>query len=173
MLVQQTWNKRSKNVERISWRRRSVNVTGSVGNKTETLNDHRSHCCLGKIQSDRLQKLQNRAGRIITSDYDVRSADILQTLGWDTLEQRRANQLAVSVYKAMNNIFPEELNSIFEATSQIHSYNLRGSTSNIYIPRPKMEAGKRSFGYRGAVLWNGLPETVRNKPTVLTFRNSL
>ena len=40
--------------------------------------------CMGKSQCDRLQKLQNRAGRIITfSDYNTRSADILQDL--DTL----------------------------------------------------------------------------------------
>ena len=54
--------------------------------------------CMGKGLCDRLQRLQNRAGRIITfSDYNTRSADILQDLGWDTLEQRRSKQLAISV----------------------------------------------------------------------------
>ena len=58
---------------------------------------------------NRLQILQNRAGRIITfSDYNTRSADILQDLGWDTLEQRRSKQLAVSVFKYLNNLYPEE-----------------------------------------------------------------
>ena len=52
--------------------------------------------CMGKSQCDRLQKLQNRAGRIITfSDYNTRSADILQDLGWDSLEERRSKQLAI------------------------------------------------------------------------------
>ena len=42
--------------------------------------------CVGKCLSDKLQKLQNRAGRIITySDYSVRSADILDILGWEIL----------------------------------------------------------------------------------------
>ena len=46
----------------------------------------------------RLQRLQNRPGRIITfSDYNTRSADILQDLGWDTLEQRHSKELAISV----------------------------------------------------------------------------
>ena len=43
---------------------------------------------MGPGLCDRLQRLKNRAGRIITfSDYNTRSADILQDLGWDTLQQ--------------------------------------------------------------------------------------
>ena len=56
--------------------------------------------CMGKGLCDRLQRLQNRAGRIITfSDYNTRSADILQELGWDTLDQRHSKQLAISLFK--------------------------------------------------------------------------
>ena len=52
--------------------------------------------CMGKGLCDRLQRLQNKAGRIITfSDYNTRSADFL--------EQRRSKQLAISVVKYMNN----------------------------------------------------------------------
>ena len=63
--------------------------------------------CMGKGLCDRLQRLQNRAGRIITfSDYNTRSADILQELGWDTLDQRHSKQLAISVFKYLNNLYP-------------------------------------------------------------------
>ena len=61
----------------------------------------------GKGLCDRLQRLQNRAGRIITfSDYNTRSADILQEFGWDTLDQRHSKQLAISVFKYLNNLHP-------------------------------------------------------------------
>ena len=71
--------------------------------------------CMGKGLCDRLQRLQNRAGRIITfSDYNTRSADILQHLRWDTLEQRRSKQLATSVFKFLNNLYPESLKNIFK-----------------------------------------------------------
>ena len=64
--------------------------------------------CMEVALCDRLQRLQNRAGRIITfSDYIRRSADILQDQGWDTLEQRRSKQLAISVFKSLNNLYPE------------------------------------------------------------------
>ena len=95
--------------------------------------------------SGRLQKLQNLRARIIYytySDYSIRSADILDTLGWDTLEQKRTKQLAISVFKARNNFHPTRLKSMFEPTSNIHSYNLRGNSNNIFIPRPRTEAAK-------------------------------
>ena len=62
--------------------------------------------CMGLCQCDKLQKLQNRAARVITSceDYRIRSANILQDLGWETLENRRSKLLAVSVYKGMNGL---------------------------------------------------------------------
>ncbi len=53
----------------------------------------------GKVLQDKLQKFQNRAARIITgASYDVRSADILSTLGWETLNVRRSrNKSGINV----------------------------------------------------------------------------
>ena len=39
--------------------------------------------------------------------------------------------------------------------SQVHAYNLRGSSNNIFIRRPETDAARKSLSYRGAVLWNG------------------
>ena len=48
--------------------------------------------CIGKCQSERLQKLQNRAARIITnSDYTTSSSCLLQELAWDTLKKGELN----------------------------------------------------------------------------------
>ena len=64
--------------------------------------------CMGKGLCDRLQTLQTRAGRIITfSDYNTRSANILQDLRWDTLEQTRSKQLEISVFQSVNNLYPQ------------------------------------------------------------------
>ena len=101
-------------------------------------------------QCDRLQRLQNRAGRIITlSDYNTRSVDILQDLGWDSLEQRCSKELVISVFKSLNNLYPESLKNMFNPTSRVHSHNVRGSSNNVFVPRPRTEAAKRAFSYRG------------------------
>ena len=130
--------------------------------------------CMGKGLCDRLQRLQNRAGRIITfSDYNTRSADILQDFRWDALEQRRSKQLAISVFKSLNNLYPESLKNMFKPTSGVHSYNVRGASNNIFVPRPRTEAAKRAFRYRGAVMWNGLENVLKDEINLNSFKSAL
>ncbi len=48
------------------------------------------NCALGL--QDKLQKFQNRAARVITGAYyDVRSSEVLNKLGWETLAIRDEN----------------------------------------------------------------------------------
>ena len=130
--------------------------------------------CIGKCQSERLQKLQNRAARIITnSDYMTPSSCLLHDLGWDTLEKRRTKQLAITMYNVVNDHFPLRLHELFQTTSQVHTYNLRESAHNLFIPRPLSEAGKRSLHYRGATLWNSLSAISKTQTTVTGFKESL
>ena len=126
------------------------------------------------MAAERLQKLQNRAARLITfSDLNVRSSILLGDLGWDCLERRRSKQLAINLFKALHNLSPIRLTSIFKTTSSVHSYNLRNSKYNLFVPRPSTEAGKRSFQYRGSVLWNSLPLSAKTQPTLGSFKSSL
>ncbi len=57
----------------------------------------------GKLLQDKLQKFQSRAARVITgATYNVRSTDILTTLSWETLDNRRKKSKAVFMYKVLN-----------------------------------------------------------------------
>ena len=59
---------------------------------------------IGVCQSERLQKLQNRAARLITfSDLNIRSAfTLLSVLGLDSLGRRRFKQLAIILFKIVH-----------------------------------------------------------------------
>ena len=95
-------------------------------------------------QSERLQKLQNGAARLITfSDLNVSTSTLLGDFG--------SKQIAIILFKDLHNLSPTRLNSIFKATSSVHSHNLRNSKYNLNVPRPSIEA---SFQYRGSVVWN-------------------
>ena len=63
---------------------------------------------IGKGLSDKIQKLQNRAARILTiSNYATRSTNLLDELGWESLENKRLKQLATIMYKTIRIIiFP-------------------------------------------------------------------
>ena len=124
--------------------------------------------CMGKNLGDRLQRSQNRAGRIITfSDYNSRSADILQDLGCDTLDKRCSKQLAISVFKYLNNLYPESVKTCSNRTSRVHSYNVRGASNNVFVPRPPTEAATRGQS------WNGLENEPKDKINLNSFKSAL
>ena len=58
-------------------------------------------------------------------------------------------QLTISVFKSLNNLYPESLKNVFQPTSTVHPYNVRGASNNVFVPRPRAEAAKQAFSYRG------------------------
>ena len=104
--------------------------------------------CLSGYLSDKLQKLQNRAARVITkSPFDASSNHLLSTLSWDRLSLRRKKQKALMMYKTMNDLALEYLQSLF---SQRHSaYNLKNSKGRLTLSKPSTNYLKRSFSYSG------------------------
>ena len=84
---------------------------------------HFDHCSIvwgncGKTLSEKLQKLQNRAARILTSSsYDADASYLLQQLGWKDLIAQRQIQLGLMVLKALNDLVPDYLYSKFTKSS--------------------------------------------------------
>ena len=68
----------------------------------------------GKLLQDKLKKIQNGAARIITgASYDVRSADMLDTLGWETFNVRRSRNKSILMYKILNDHTARNLKDLF------------------------------------------------------------
>ena len=77
---------------------------------------HFDYCCevwdeLGKGLSERLQKLQNRAARLIMNFKNEHGQSILArtALGWTSLEERRSLMKAKLMYKTVNQLAPQRL----------------------------------------------------------------
>ena len=67
----------------------------------------------------KIQRLQNRAARIITGDtYDVHSKDILSRSGWKNLEERRVLQTESYVTKALQMKCTESINEMFKISDK-------------------------------------------------------
>ena len=130
--------------------------------------------CLGKVLSDKLQRLQNRAFRIISRDgYETRSKDILNKAGFFDLQTRREQQLAVVMYKIKHKILPNYLQDIFVNTQQVHYHNTRQREYNYALPMPNTNAMKKSFGYRGAETWNSLPIELKSQTGLSIFKSKI
>ena len=121
---------------------------------------------------EKLQKYQNRAARILTgATYDIRTADVFETLAWETLEKRRDYLKSIFMYKILNNLAAPNLNRMFYKMSNCPiSYNLRNSDTDLVLPQPKTEFKKRSFSYNGAFLWNNLSVEAKKANTLTSFK---
>ncbi len=123
---------------------------------------------------EKLQKLQNRAGRVITrSGYDIRSAEILEKLGWLTLEHRWHLNKALLMHKIANNDAPMYLTSQFSKRNQMHDYNVRGSQVNFSLPKPSTNFMKNSLAYSGAVTWNSQSDDIKSTEDVIAFKTKV
>ena len=127
---------------------------------------------LGKKLSEKLQKLQNRAARVITrSSYDISSCSLLDELKWETLSSNRLKQKAILMFNTLNKRTPVYLQQMFSPSES--SYNLRDSHGKLFVPRPHTDYLKRSFSYSGASLWNSLPESLRLVTSHHAFKTGL
>ena len=129
---------------------------------------------LNKSLTARLQKLQNRAARIITrKGYDERSADIRKELGWDDLETSRKKHLAILMYKIMNNKAPGYLIDLFQKSSS-RNYSLRESENRLFLPKYNTEFAKSSsFSFVGAKVWNSIPYNIRSATSPSAFKRHI
>ena len=85
--------------------------------------------------SNRLEKLQLNAARIVTGLPIFASANSLYTeTGWETLAERRKNKKLTLMYKIINNDAPSYLTSLLpHRVNEISNYNLRDNEILKYL----------------------------------------
>ena len=120
-----------------------------------------------------LQKIQNRAGRIIlrVNPYSHTSTSQIHSgLGWQMLHERQTIHLVLLTYKILNNMTPEYLKDMFHFKSS--PYSLRNQNT-LSLPKPNTNYCKRTFVYRASSEYNKLPLDLRQIPAFTTFKSNL
>ena len=88
----------------------------------------------GEIQSKRLQKLQNRAARIISNmSNDIDHSIALLALGWEPLDIMRKKAKAKMMYKISNKLGPESLTKLFTYKNEITKYKLHNVSNSLCL----------------------------------------
>ena len=86
---------------------------------------------------DNLQKIQNRAARIITGEsYEIRSSDLLRKLNWPNLKERRSHQKAIFMFKVKNEQVAQSVAELFSVTNN-ENHELRSNNKNFLTDKPK------------------------------------
>ena len=96
---------------------------------------------------------------------------LFERLNWVPLAERIEFHTAVLTFKALQGTTPDYLTSKFTPASGLHTHSTRLSkTSDLKVPKPHLEIFRRSFEYRGAVLWNTISQQVRESESVSSFK---
>ena len=105
-----------------------------------SLIEQRLHYCsivwdtLSDGLKQKLQKLQNRAARIITkSSYDYPSEELFVQFRWHELQRQRNSKKVIIMFKVLNNLALEYRTDLFCRTNQVHDYSLRNSDLNLVL----------------------------------------
>ena len=127
---------------------------------------------------DKVQRLQNFAARIVSDNFDYinsRGLEIIKTLKWMNVRQRRNYFTLLLMYKCINGDAPDYLcNNVVLGCDLQSVYSLRSSQSmNVIVPSGNSSYLKSSFMYNGAVLWNDLPAHFKNINDVNVFISAL
>ena len=105
------------------------------------------YCCnvwgsCGSTAINELQRLQNRAARIVTKiRYDASAKPITKTLGWHTVSEIIKMKTLSMVYKSINDLAPNYLTETFSRLSDKVKRELRSSRPDLEIPIRKSANG--------------------------------
>ena len=120
----------------------------------------------GKGILDKLQKLQNRALRIILKvDWRFPSHSLYDILKIDNLSDRRNKQILHMMFKIAHDMIPGDFLKYF-VPKEFH-YGLRNAHKCFELPKPRTNFKKKSFQYRGIKEWNQLPRGLKD----MSFNN--
>ena len=124
-----------------------------------------------------IQRLQNRAARIICNNFDIinyRGIDLVRELQWLSISQRINYFLCVLVFNCIHGNAPRYLSDSIDMASHMHDRNTRlNMSSNVNVPLGRTHYMRSSFIYRGAVVWNALPNAVKDSGSLSAFRINL
>lgn len=120
-----------------------------------------------------LQMAQNTAARIITltprSDHIT---PVLMALHWLPVQARISYKTATMTFKALHGLTPDYVSDMLAPYTTIRP--LRSSNTALLQTAPYSTThGKRAFSVAAPILWNALPEEIRQCDSYETFKSKL
>ena len=119
---------------------------------------------------NKVQRLQNRAARILTGNFDcvnTRGIDLVKNLGLMNVTQRRDYFMIILIHGLVPDYICDEITMQRDITVRTTSSTVN---NNVHVPHTILECCKHALAYRGPVLWNALPENIKKCETLNCFK---
>ena len=89
-----------------------------------------------------------------------------------TIHIKNLQQLMIEIYKCFHKLNPKFMWELFP--SRDLSYQLRTGSTKLIIPPIKTKSyGINSFIFRGSILWNSIPNSIKNSSSLEIFKNAI
>ena len=128
------------------------------------------HLC-NKRSSRKIEKLQERALRLIYTDYNISYDELLDLSKRNTMYEYRVKNLLVTIRKIINGKMKPVSKEFY--TFKDNNYRLRNTNC---FDRPNVNAvnyGINSLRYQGIVVWDKLPNTLKNETDINEFKKKV
>ena len=123
--------------------------------------------CHDRKSHAQLNKIHERALRIIYRDHDSSFEVLLDKSGSVTIHHRNLQHLAIEIYKALHNLSPLFMSELF--TLREMKYNLRnGNALTSY--KPCTSYGIDSVSHLAPKIWNQIPTEIKNSKSLNIFK---
>ena len=140
-----------------------------------------------KCNIDKIEAVQRRAARSVLNDWSHpntqtpalkephpytigSSSSMLQSLGWNSLEERRGRHYSlVMMYKIVHGLVVIPTTPYFLPAS----YDTRGHSSKFLVPSTRVNAFRYIYCPATIMSWIGLPAHIIQSPSVECFKSRL
>ena len=119
-----------------------------------------------------LEKVQRRATKLIPGYKELDYKERLIRLKLPTLSYRRLRGDMIEIYKILTGKYDSTVTSNF-VTLRDNDSITRGHNLKIFKERCRLNIRKNSFVYRSTDVWNSLPQSVVDAPSVQSFEGRL
>ena len=109
------------------------------------------HFC-GKKNGDKIEKIQERALRIIYRNYDNLYPELLREARTYTMTDNRLRSMLLHVFKSLKGMNAKCLNDMFSVKQ--NKYSMRQAGKSVQPRRKTTTVGLKTVSYLGAKLWN-------------------
>lgn len=127
----------------------------------------------GENEFSRLQKLQNRAMRVILRcKKSTNIASMIDALCWMNVKQRILYQTMIMVFRVKHQIAPACMSRNITYVAETHGYPVRNA-NDFRLQKVNKKSTTKTLFYMGLQAFNGLPSEIKTESDISRFKRLL
>ena len=127
--------------------------------------------CHSRKIHKQINKIHERALRIVYMDYTSSFDELIKKSGSVSLHHRNLQQLAIEIYKALNNISSTLMSELFVVKKS--KYNLRNEAVLTSNQPSSTKYGINSISHLAPKIWKLIPYETRSSKTLKIFKDKI